>query len=222
MPSTAPRQCSERSAVDPAKLSSSMEGMQRAQVKTIRVNDFRSVEDSGWIDIDEVTALIGTNESGKTNLLLPLWKLLPAKGGEIKPTSDFPRKHYNTFRNQETKPIFIRAVFESTPELADSLSKITGLPAEKFAEIETYRRLDGKWVLLTFPSAAPPETVESGRALLLFEESGNRNSCSDTDEIGAGHRCTPQSSPGNRNCQRGGADTPGCGRFDRYHQFVAR
>ena len=41
-----------------------------------RVTNFRSVKDSGWVDIDDVTALIGVNESGKTNLLLPLWKLM--------------------------------------------------------------------------------------------------------------------------------------------------
>ena len=46
-----------------------------------RVTDFRSVEDSGWIDTDSVTALVGVNESGKTNLLLPLWKLNPAREG---------------------------------------------------------------------------------------------------------------------------------------------
>ncbi len=39
---------------------------------SFRVTDFRSVEDSGWIEADSVTALIGTNESGKTNLLVPL------------------------------------------------------------------------------------------------------------------------------------------------------
>ena len=38
---------------------------------------------SGWIEVDNVTSLIGTNESGKTNLLLPLWKLNPAKDGEV-------------------------------------------------------------------------------------------------------------------------------------------
>ena len=48
------------------------------QVLAFRVRNFRSVEDSGWVNIDRVTALIGTNESGKTNLLLPLWKLNPA------------------------------------------------------------------------------------------------------------------------------------------------
>ncbi len=37
-----------------------------------RVSNFRSVMDSGWLDADRVTALIGVNESGKTNLLLPL------------------------------------------------------------------------------------------------------------------------------------------------------
>jgi predicted ATP-dependent endonuclease of OLD family len=57
-----------------------------------RVTKFRSVDDSGWIEMDAVTALIGTNESGKTNLLLPLWKLNPAKDGKISPTSDYPRK----------------------------------------------------------------------------------------------------------------------------------
>ena len=38
-----------------------------------KVTNFRSVDDSGWIEADAVTALIGVNESGKTNLLLPLW-----------------------------------------------------------------------------------------------------------------------------------------------------
>ncbi len=42
-----------------------------------QVTNFRSVEDSGWIDVSDVTALIGENEAGKTNLLLPLWKLNP-------------------------------------------------------------------------------------------------------------------------------------------------
>ena len=37
-----------------------------------RVHEFRSVDDSGWIEVDQVTGLIGTNESGKTNVLMPL------------------------------------------------------------------------------------------------------------------------------------------------------
>lgn len=40
------------------------------RLKQYLVTDFRSVENSGWIEVDGVTALIGVNESGKTNLLL--------------------------------------------------------------------------------------------------------------------------------------------------------
>ena len=56
-----------------------------------RVTNFRSVTDSGWLDVDRVTALIGVNESGKTNLRLPLWKLNSAGDGAIDPTAGFPK-----------------------------------------------------------------------------------------------------------------------------------
>lgn len=48
-----------------------------------RVTKFRSVQDSNWIDCDNVTTLVGVNESGKSNLLLALWKLNPARAGKI-------------------------------------------------------------------------------------------------------------------------------------------
>ena len=41
------------------------------KLKQFCVTNFRSVENSGWIEAEKVTALIGVNESGKTNLLLP-------------------------------------------------------------------------------------------------------------------------------------------------------
>jgi predicted ATPase len=66
------------------------------QLAAFRVTNFRSVRDSGWIDASDITALIGTNESGKTNLPLPLRKLNPAKEGEIKLLADAPRKDYNS------------------------------------------------------------------------------------------------------------------------------
>jgi ABC-type cobalamin/Fe3+-siderophores transport system ATPase subunit len=77
-----------------------------------RVTNFRSVRNSGWIETDDVTALIGTNESGKTNILVPLWKLNPAKDGAIDLTADYPRKHYNEFRSLKPQPLFIEAHFE--------------------------------------------------------------------------------------------------------------
>ena len=48
-----------------------------------RVHDFKSIRDSGEICCGDITTLIGINEAGKSNVLLALWKLNPARGGEI-------------------------------------------------------------------------------------------------------------------------------------------
>jgi predicted ATPase len=57
-----------------------------------RVQNFRSIDDSGEITIGKITSLVGRNESGKSNLLIGLVTLNPA--GERKPLNkikDFPR-----------------------------------------------------------------------------------------------------------------------------------
>lgn len=132
-----------------------------------RVTNFRSVEDSGWIDVDDVTALIGTNESGKSNLLLPLWKLKPAKDGEIHPTSDFPRKNFTTIRNAETKPVFIEAEFAVHDALQSRLARKAGLTEESVAMLTVQRRLNGDYEI-DFPLVKQARTVpvEDIRSLL--------------------------------------------------------
>ncbi len=82
-------------------------------LRRYRVTNFRSVEDSGFLDLDDVTALIGVNESGKTNLLLPLWKLNPAGDGTIDPPSDYPKALFGTIRKAPEAFHFITAEFET-------------------------------------------------------------------------------------------------------------
>lgn len=60
--------------------------------KNFRVKNFRSVNDSGDIEVGGRTALVGRNESGKTNLLLALESLKPPGGmTEMTFVKDFPR-----------------------------------------------------------------------------------------------------------------------------------
>jgi predicted ATP-dependent endonuclease of OLD family len=127
-----------------------------------RVRNFRSVDDSGWIEVDNVAALIGTNESGKTNILLPLWKLNPAKEGAIHPTSDYPRKNYTTFRHETVKPVFIETIFDVGKELAEKLAAVTEMPAEQMREASVLRRFEGG-PMVDFPSAVPARAVDNDR-----------------------------------------------------------
>lgn len=137
-----------------------------------RVTTFRSVEDSGWIDVDDVTALIGTNESGKSNLLLPLWKLNPAKDGEIHPTSDFPRKHFTDFRSAKTKPVFIEAEFGVRGALRTRLARKAGLDEPAVEKVTVRRRLDDVYEI-DFPLVPQARTVPVEELASLFESAQN-------------------------------------------------
>ncbi len=61
------------------------------RLERFRVGHFRSVKDSGWIDVGHRTVLVGRNESGKTNLLLALRALDAAASEQRLPVNrDFP------------------------------------------------------------------------------------------------------------------------------------
>ncbi len=62
------------------------------ELKSFRVTNFRSINDSGKIDVSRISALLGRNESGKSNVLRALHSLNPADGFEaLNPIKDFPR-----------------------------------------------------------------------------------------------------------------------------------
>ena len=109
-----------------------------------KVTNFRSVEDSGWIEVDAVTALIGVNESGKTNLLLPLWKLNPARDGEIQPTSDFPKIMFGPISDDPGKYPFITAEF-TTDDAAKRIAEAAGIASEAAQVVQVTRFFDGHY-----------------------------------------------------------------------------
>lgn len=76
-----------------------------------RVTNFRSINDSGWIDCENVTTLVGVNEAGKSNVILALWKLNPARGGEIDILHDLPTEKLSILRGKTDETCFIEASF---------------------------------------------------------------------------------------------------------------
>ena len=77
-----------------------------------RVTDYRSIDDSGWVDLDNVTCMVGKNESGKTAFLSALKKLNPVDrvSGDFD-LKDYPRKGYVRYRRQhKTDPAVVLRV----------------------------------------------------------------------------------------------------------------
>jgi energy-coupling factor transporter ATP-binding protein EcfA2 len=64
------------------------------KAKRFRIQNFRNIDDSGWILLDQVTAFVGRNESGKTTLLKALHKFNPASTEPYDPMREFPRDRY--------------------------------------------------------------------------------------------------------------------------------
>jgi hypothetical protein len=136
------------------------------QLQRFKVTHFRSVVDSGWVETERVTAFIGINESGKTNLLLPLWKLNPARDGEIVPTSDYPKTNYAAVREDPSAFTFIRAEF-ALGDLAERVAALTGHDRQHLELVQVSRDFGGGTEIL-FPNCIPVQTVEGAEVLSLI------------------------------------------------------
>ena len=84
-----------------------------------RVVNYRSIDDSSWVKIDDVTALVGKNESGKTAFLQAIRKINSISGEEDGFTiRDYPRKGYIKYKKiHEQNPCEVaQAEFELSAE----------------------------------------------------------------------------------------------------------
>ncbi|MFI6218569.1 ATP-dependent nuclease [Nocardia brasiliensis] len=57
-----------------------------------RIEKFRNILNSGWIAVNDITCLVGKNESGKTALLQALYRLNPAFHAKFNPNEHYPRR----------------------------------------------------------------------------------------------------------------------------------
>jgi predicted ATPase len=110
-----------------------------------RVRMFRNVIDSGVIHFqDDVTALVGKNESGKTALLMALHRLNPANGDQnFSAQHDYPRWRYTRDRKSgdldDARPI--EATFTLDDADVSALENKFGdgvLPSKQFTYYKTY------------------------------------------------------------------------------------
>ena len=140
-----------------------------ARLNQFCVTDFRSIVNSDWITTDQVTALIGTNESGKTNLLTALWKLKPAKGGSINLIDDLPRKRYHKLRNATPMPTFVTAEFTLDDATVHQICAIAQCNAEEVRIARVTRHFDDVQTV-DFPNEHKTPTLSTDALLHILDK----------------------------------------------------
>ena len=110
-----------------------------------KVQNFRSVKDSGWINCDDVTTLVGINEAGKSNLLLALWKLNPASDGKIDFLHDLPVAELSILRDKQDETPFITAELEVTESTVKIIAEEVNCDEKGLSTISVTRFYDGHY-----------------------------------------------------------------------------
>lgn len=112
------------------------------KVNSYCVYNFRSIKESGWVECSNRTTLVGVNESGKTNMLLALWKFNPVREGKIDVLHDMPVTVLSDFRNQKDEIKFISVKFDIDESDLKSLSELTGKSIQNLKNITVSRYYD--------------------------------------------------------------------------------
>ncbi|MEM6668732.1 MAG: AAA family ATPase [Pseudomonadota bacterium] len=75
-----------------------------------RITNYRNILDSGWIQSNRVTAFVGQNEAGKSNLFEALYCLNPYVDAEYNPNEDWPVDRWKERKDAAGKTVS-RAIF---------------------------------------------------------------------------------------------------------------
>jgi hypothetical protein len=90
------------------------------KLDAVRVRNYRCIEDSGWVSIDDLTCLIGKNESGKTAFMEAIEKLNPSfPVEEYDPYRDYPRQDWASYKDRHEEDPDVVASARFTLEEGD-------------------------------------------------------------------------------------------------------
>ena len=145
------------------------------RITDFRITNYRNIRDSGWIKATDVTALVGQNEAGKSNLFEALYCLHSYVDSDYDPNEDWPVDDWKGKKNAKGE-IVARAYFKFGEGEAESLFKFA-------AEVQTDD--DGNELETTV--MAPPDGLrilalrgyQTITDFFLYDHEGNSINASD-------------------------------------------
>lgn len=123
-------------------------------LKSARVTNFRSVEDSGEFAVDDITCLVGKNEAGKTAILTAIAGFDPHPSAPIQfnVERDYPRRNLNDYKNLhgDKDAVVITLKWELEEEDIAAIEKYLGPECLTSNVVEGRRRYNAKkseWIV---------------------------------------------------------------------------
>jgi hypothetical protein len=123
------------------------------ELKAFKVLYYRPILDSGWVDIDDITVVVGKNESGKTALLRALHKFNPFKPEPYVIDREWPRGHRGE-RRQDAVVVETRFEFTDAEKAQLAQHWIVTPPPAGVHISKTYK---GSFGYSFFPNDFPSE-----------------------------------------------------------------
>ena len=123
-----------------------------------KVTNFRNIDDSNWIPFEQVTALVGRNESGKTAILQALYKFNPADKQPYNPQREFPRDRFaKEFRGTGSEFPVCAVRFTLQEGFREELDEI--LQGNEPPKVVTCTRYYDNSLSMTFDSPIADDTI---------------------------------------------------------------
>lgn len=170
-------------------------------LKTVRVQNFRSIEDSGEFSIEPVTCLVGKNESGKTALLQALYKLNPAVSSDMAfdPVEEYPRRdkadYDERLANGGKQDNVLTTTWLLDEADQDALAEVLGPISENMQSVTISKGYDNVsyWSMILDPKKVVDHVLKE--AGLYDEELVVLQSCSTVGQLATALEDTEDASP---------------------------
>jgi hypothetical protein len=120
----------------------------KMKLTEFKVENYRSIRDSGWVKVDDIAVIVGKNESGKTSLLKALWKFNPYDESGYQIDREWPRGHRKEKPADKTVAM---CRFAFSPEEIETLEK-THETAKGIQSVEIRRTYKGEYFYTLQPT----------------------------------------------------------------------
>lgn len=109
-----------------------------------KIQNYKVIDDTEWVKLDEqVTALVGKNESGKTGILRALWKSNNVAGAKFDKLYDYPRDRFAKERKGTQEVVSLELTLTDS-EADELVSKLPSRPAQLPSVVTCTTKYDGE------------------------------------------------------------------------------